>query len=314
METADVIIVGGGPAGSACAAQLQRAGVDCMILDKATFPRNKPCAGWITPDVFDLLEIAPSEYPHSLTHFDQFQIAIKGIRLRLRVNQYAIRRIEFDDWLLARSGARVIQQHVHHIHKKDGFFVIDDLFSCRYLVGAGGTHCPVQRSLFDTVLPRQERDLIVAMEDEVQANAHDSNCRLWFFREGLPGYAWYVPKQGGYVNIGVGGSHTRLQEKGVTIRHYWQRLLVWLNTEGLLPDLELRPMGWNYYLQGDRVSLRAGNALLAGDAAGLATRDMGEGIRAAVQSGISVGKTIVLNRDYIPAKLPRYSIVSLLFK
>ena len=53
-ESCDVLIVGGGPAGSSCARQLRRAGLDVLILDKSEFPRDKVCAGWITPQVVEI--------------------------------------------------------------------------------------------------------------------------------------------------------------------------------------------------------------------------------------------------------------------
>ena len=64
-----VVIVGGGPAGAVCAGRLVKNGVDCIILDKQEFPRSKTCAGWITPQVFQDLNINPEEYPHQLTSF-----------------------------------------------------------------------------------------------------------------------------------------------------------------------------------------------------------------------------------------------------
>ncbi len=82
-------------------------GLDVLILDKAEFPRQKPCAGWVTPSLFHLLEISPGDYPSGLTHFTSFDISLKGIHLHLRTDQYAIRRLEFDHWLLTRSGARL---------------------------------------------------------------------------------------------------------------------------------------------------------------------------------------------------------------
>ena len=51
MEYHDVIIVGGGPAGSSAARQLVDGGYDCLVLDREQFPREKLCAGWITPEV-----------------------------------------------------------------------------------------------------------------------------------------------------------------------------------------------------------------------------------------------------------------------
>ena len=62
MDACSVLIVGGGPAGSSCAWQLRRSGIDVTILDKATFPRNKVCGGWITLPVFDELEIDAADY------------------------------------------------------------------------------------------------------------------------------------------------------------------------------------------------------------------------------------------------------------
>jgi len=61
MKNVDVIIVGGGPAGAACAWKLAQHQVDFLVLDKAIFPRVKPCAGWITPLVLRDLEINPAE-------------------------------------------------------------------------------------------------------------------------------------------------------------------------------------------------------------------------------------------------------------
>ncbi len=78
MIQKDVLIVGGGPAGSACAQRLIRHGLDVLILDKADFPRQKPCAGWVTPALFRLLEISPGDYPSGLTHFTSFVISLKA--------------------------------------------------------------------------------------------------------------------------------------------------------------------------------------------------------------------------------------------
>lgn len=62
MDSCDVLIVGGGPAGSSCAWRLRRAGLDVLILDKSVFPRNKVCGGWITPAVLEELQVNHVEY------------------------------------------------------------------------------------------------------------------------------------------------------------------------------------------------------------------------------------------------------------
>ena len=71
MIESKIIVVGGGPAGSACARFLKQAGLETLILDKKPFPRPKICAGWVSPNVFKLLDLNPKTYPHTLTRFDQ---------------------------------------------------------------------------------------------------------------------------------------------------------------------------------------------------------------------------------------------------
>ena len=70
MISVDTIVVGGGPAGSSCAWRLRRHGVECLVLDRAEFPRPKLCAGWVTPNVLRDLELQPGEYPLSFLTFD----------------------------------------------------------------------------------------------------------------------------------------------------------------------------------------------------------------------------------------------------
>jgi flavin-dependent dehydrogenase len=62
MMTCDALIVGGGPAGSTCARVLRQAGWDVLVIDRARFPRDKVCGGWLTPPVFELLDLEPPAY------------------------------------------------------------------------------------------------------------------------------------------------------------------------------------------------------------------------------------------------------------
>ena len=312
MHDADVIIVGAGPAGSACAWKLQKQGMRVLLLDKEPFPRLKSCAGWVTPGVLRDLLIAPGDYPLGLTHFSRFLITIKNMRFSLKTHQYAIRRIEFDNWLLERSGADFEVHQVKQIEKIDDGFVIDGRFSARYLVGAGGTNCPVYRTFFQNFLPRDHKRLILAMEEEFAYPVADRTCRLWFFQNGLRGYAWYVPKADGYVNVGVGGTADGLRNSGQNLKHHWE-LLTWkLEADRLVPGHTYHPIGHSYYVRGDVSLPRIGNAFLVGDALGLATRDMGEGISAAIQSGLRAADTIVRGCDYSLDAISRYSFPSLL--
>lgn len=308
MRQAEVIIVGGGPAGSSCAWQLRRRGVDCLVLDKEDFPRHKLCAGWITPEVVEDLEMDIQAYPHRFLTFETTRVHLKGLSLKMRAPQHSIRRFEFDHWLLERSGAPVARHTVKEIVQDEGRYVIDGGYACRYLIGAGGTRCPVYRTLFRAVNPRAKELQAVALEHELPYDWRDGDCHLWFFERGLPGYSWYVPKRDGYINLGVGAMAERLKSRGEDIKRHWDHFERALRRRGLIDGLELSPQGYSYYLH-DAVEIgRIGNAFIIGDAAGLATRDLAEGIGPAVRSGLLAADAIALGRDYDPSGILAYSL------
>jgi menaquinone-9 beta-reductase len=312
MIKTNVLIVGGGPAGAACAWRLKKKGIDCLILDQHPFPRLKACAGWITPQVLKDLELDIAAYPYGLTHFKSFDISVKGIPFRMPTRQYAIRRIEFDDWLLKRSSAEVRVHKVQEIVLRGGGYEVDGEFFGDYLVGAGGTHCPVYRSFFKTDGSRPSESQIVAMEEEFAYDYHDRRCRLWFFEKGLPGYAWYVPKANGIVNIGVGGAAMTLRANNAGILQHWLYLVEKVQRMGLVQGREFVPISHTYYLRQRQPELRRGNALIIGDAAGLATLDMGEGIGPAIRSGLLAADAIMRNVGYSLESIPKYSFAGII--
>ena len=114
MLSCDVLIVGGGPAGSSCAWRLVKAGLDVLVLDRKAFPRDKPCAGWITPAVLHELHIDPDEYRQQgrvLEPITAFCTSLMGGAEvetdYARPISFGVRRCEFDHYLLQRSGARL---------------------------------------------------------------------------------------------------------------------------------------------------------------------------------------------------------------
>jgi menaquinone-9 beta-reductase len=293
----DVVVVGGGPAGSTAAWKLRAGGAEVLVLDKERFPRLKLCAGWITPEAVHDLEMQVSSYPHRFLTFEHMHAHLKGLSVRLRTVQHSIRRFEFDAWLLERSGASVQQHQVREIRREPDGYVIDGEIRCRYLIGAGGTRCPVYRALFRQANPRASALQTVTLEHEFPYDWQDGDCHLWFFEKGLPGYAWYVPKANGWLNVGIGGMADRIKQRGDDIKRHWA-LFTRMLERRLTRGAEVEPAGYSYFLRGPLDVVRIDNAFITGDAAGLATRDMCEGIGPAVRSGIRAAQSILVGTPY----------------
>jgi len=299
MDRCDVLIVGAGPAGSACAWQLQRSGLRVVLLDRERFPRNKVCGGWITPAVLEELEIDPREYARGrvLQPITGFRVAAIGSAGRdityQRVISYGIRRCEFDDYLVRRSGAQladgVALQSLEHAG--DGWIVNGEIHA-RVVIGAGGHFCPVARHLgangrSEIAVVAQELEFPMDATQQAQCAVRGDVPELYFCPD-LRGYGWCFRK-GNFLNVGLGrlGEH-RL---GAHVTEF----VAFLRRAGRVQfDLPARPAGHAYLLYGDGRRNLVGDAmLLAGDAAGLAYSQSGEGIRPAIESGLLAAETVI---------------------
>jgi menaquinone-9 beta-reductase len=291
---------------------LRRYGIQVIILEKESLPKVKPCAGWITPSVLRDLCIHPGEYPFGMLTLRSLTFHLFGKRFLLPTRQYSIRRTEFDSWLLQRTGVPVFTHRACRIERDGYSYIVDDAYRCRFLVGAAGTSCPVYGVLFRGIRPRPERSLVVTLEQEYRSEATDGMCSLWFFDRGLPGYAWYVPKQNGYLNVGIGGKFFRLKGNNQSIRDHWHSFMGKLESLSIDLDQSQKPRGYFYYIRQDTGPVQQEHAYLVGDAAGLATIDMGEGIGPAVKSGILAARSIITGKPYSLASIGRFSLRDIL--
>jgi flavin-dependent dehydrogenase len=140
---------------------------------------------------------------------------------------------------------------------------------------------------------------VVTQELEYPVNDAGTDCRLWFFDDGLPGYGWLVPKADGWLNVGVGALADGLRRRDDDIRRHWSLLVERIDREGLADTPPGAPGGYSYFMRArGQGADRAGSAYLVGDAAGLSTRDLCEGIGPAVRSGLQAAESIVTGAAY----------------
>lgn len=313
MEQYDVIIVGGGPAGSTLAWALEKSQKRVLIIDKQDFPRDKTCAGWVTPAVMESLQVDIDDYARErvLQPIENFRIGMMGQpaveNSHEGVVSYGIRRFEFDHYLLGRTNAdKQLHTPVKTIERQGSRWVINDTWEAPLLIGAGGHFCPVAQKLGDgpgsheTVVAAKEVEFEMTPQQAALCKAQGDTPELWFCRD-LKGYAW-IFRKGNYLNIGLG------REDNHKLSDHLHQFVDDMKSEGRIPsDLPGRFKGHAYllYAHAERPLVDDG-LLLIGDAAGLAYTQSGEGIRPAIESALMAADVIRRSPDLSAQSLQSY--------
>lgn len=318
-ERYDVAISGGGPAGSAAAWQAVRTGARVILLDKAEFPRDKPCGDGLTPRAVSFMqkmgladEVAKFHRLNRATIYSPTEWELSFPRRPgMPDHGHGIRRTQLDTMLLkhaeaagaeVRQGAEVIGASVDDDGRVNGLTLRGgEVIRADAVIAADGTYSPVRRSL--KLTSEYNGYSAIAIRAEMSANRPDSDSldiHLKISHEGqqLPGYGWVFPLGDGRVNIGVG---------------YVNSFKRWhdINAARLLGDfMDGLPRDWNLPSVAELQSSKALQAwrlpmgftawppwrpgvLFAGDAMGAARPVSGAGISKALQSGLAAGECAV---------------------
>ena len=292
----DVIVAGAGPAGAMAAMRLAAAGVDVLLLDKARFPRDKPCGGGLTPKAFRQLDFDIGDLVRQRSH----RLYLKGphlapipITVPNDAAVWMVNRQEFDARLVqvARERGAIIRdgEGVTKIEPGDPSVPFASgqalarvetdrgAYRARVVIGADGAESIVARQV-GLRADRHRRYTAFALEAEARV-ARDvlGGAALVDYR--MPrGYGWIFPK-GEVYNIGVGSGDPRAIR---ALRAHLDKFIAERNLPIVGP---VRVMGHRIPVWSHDEPLHRANVLLAGDAAGLTDALWGEGISYAMMSG-----------------------------
>ena len=307
---ADVVVVGAGPAGTAAAIELRRAGRSVIVIDKAVFPRDKCCGDGLTTLALRELDHLGLDPGTIVDWFDVRDAVIRSPSGREVVlampttGKYSAvaPRLQLDDALvqLARKhGADVrdghgfegLVEHPDHVTVFAEGLEIDT----RYVVAADGMWSPVRKALGVNEPGYLGEWHGFRQYGRNVTGAASEQLHVWFEPDLLPGYAWSFPLPDGRVNIGFGVLRDA-GRKGQEMKELWIDLLRRPHiVEALGPafELEQRHAAWPIPARIDEAVLTSGRVLFTGDAA-MATDVMtGEGIGQALLTGRLAAEALI---------------------
>ncbi|WP_375434812.1 NAD(P)/FAD-dependent oxidoreductase [uncultured Hymenobacter sp.] len=317
LET-EICILGAGPGGATAALHLANAGQSCLLLDRATFPRDKVCGDALSGKVLSelrridaslpaCLEAAPVQLPSWGIDF----YAPNGRKLAVpfkpnynaatdRAAGHISKRIDFDNFLIEEVRRRPEIELCEgvdisgHQQQPDGRWLLTDaagvpVVLTRLLLVANGAQSSFARQIGGHALEPAHHCAGLRAYYRGVRNLHPDNfIELHFIKDFLPGYLWVFPLPNGEANVGVGMLTEAVSKKKVNLR---ERLADMLATHPALKDRfaeaeRLGPVrGFGLPLGSKRRKLSGSNYLLLGDAASLIDPFSGEGISHAMVSG-----------------------------
>jgi geranylgeranyl reductase family protein len=305
VEQREIVVVGGGPAGTAAAITAARAGRQVTLIDKARFPRDKCCGDGLTAGALRLVEhlgLDPADVPSWQVVDDVIVRSPSGREGRFPLlrddGQFAVvaRRRELDAAMLdlARAaGVEVLEGHgcTGAVNRPDHVELVVDrvgTIAARYAIGADGMWSPLRKHLgLADPTYRGEWHAFRQYFTDVGPRAA-SELFVWFEPDLLPGYAWSFPLPGSRANVGY--CIIRPEElDGGALRRLWIDLLDRPAIHEVLGPTarpEDRHKAWPIPARIDGVRLATGRVLFVGDAARATDPMTGEGIGQALLSGV----------------------------
>jgi geranylgeranyl reductase family protein len=293
VQSFDALVAGAGPAGSSTAIHLARAGARVLLVDKARFPRDKPCGGGLTGRALKHIPLDPS--PVVEREVDRFE-------LRLRYGRRFVRG--HDEPLILMTQRRRLDALLADEAVREGAELRDGVAVGEIELGEGGVRARVggEGVRADVLVGADGANGVVARSaglgaEIVRGVAIEGNIALEALGQDLErtavielavvpgGYGWVFPK-GDHANLGVGGWGS----EGPRLRDHLARLA---RQHGVAPDGLTDVRGHRLPMRRLGTPAGAGRVILVGDAAGLVDPLSGDGMYEAFVSARLAADAIV---------------------
>jgi len=319
---ANIIIIGGGPAGTTCALHLAKQKIPCILIDKAKFPRDKICGDALSGNTVFELEKLGGDVPSLFGKLKE-KLPTAGIKfispdggsLFLKMKKmregfshagYISERFFFDQFLMEmvkkESLITVIEdQQVQKVEVNNETASVyikghPQPYEADLVIGADGAHSAVRKLLYHEIDRNHYSGGLRQYWKNVEKFDEGNPIELHFFKKTLPGYFWVFPVDGNKANVGIGISTNTIAQKKINLKEMLNEIIK--NEPGIqqrfknAEPLE-EPKGFGLPLGSGKGKISGNRFLLLGDAASLIDPFTGEGIGNAMVSGRVAAEHIV---------------------
>lgn len=308
-ETADVIICGGGPAGSTCALVLAGSGLKVIVIEKGSFPRDKICGDAIAAYVPKVLNTIHPKYKAAVEAFTgKLEVSTcrvsapngKCIDITSAEDGYIATRLEWDNFLYELSAAEenitwFLNQKISDVQVSDHEAVVTTdttVFTGKIVIGCDGAHSVIGKKLTGSKPDLNHYSGAVRAYYKNVSGLKEKTYELHFLKNTLPGYFWIFPVKGGLANVGLGILSSEVSKRRINLREVMEDII---KHEPLIKErfINAEPVskteGFGLPLGSKKVTVSGRRFMLCGDAAALIDAATGEGIGQAMISGRYAG-------------------------
>ncbi|GAB5555717.1 MAG: geranylgeranyl reductase family protein [Saprospiraceae bacterium] len=316
MLKTDILIIGAGPGGAATALKLSYMGIPCILIDKASFPRDKVCGDAVSGKVTTLLNRLD---PAILKRFRKLPVHsdVWGIRFVAPNRQaidipftpdyvrdpdnapgYVVRRTDFDNFLIEEVQKRknidwMPETEATHFERSEQGYIVEfkdgQKVTCSLLIVANGAYSQFTRKVAG--LEKENKHYAGAVRayyKNVSGFSEDNFIELHFIKDYIPGYFWAFPLPDGGANIGLGMRSDFISKRKVNLKKSLEKIITEhpdISPRFKNAQLEGKVVGYGLPLGSKTRPISGDHFMLVGDAGYLVDPLTGEGIGNAFYSG-----------------------------
>ncbi len=326
----DVIIVGGGPAGSTCASTFMKTNYKVAVFEKNSFPREKVCGDGVAPYVPKAFKMIDKDFEESFHKLERkipikygkgYSFNGKPIKVSVVEDWYIITRYDLDNLIYeqAKKNQNVefyLNNQIKDVKVDNQKATVTDVngrqYTAKLLIGCDGATSISRRRITNYHLKPEETCIAIRAYYKNIKDAPNDTFEVHFIPEYPEGYLWIFPSFNGECNVGFGLFSSELATQKLDIKKVFTNILKQApNLKERFADAQIvNPIkGWSIPIAYQNHPNSGERFMLCGDAMSIADPSTGEGIGQAIVTGRIAGFQAIKcleNNDFSASFMKQY--------